>query len=239
MTDTPSCLLPEHIENISVRDGTPHSVTALNPASTALVVIDMQNFYMKKGDEFSPTSYCKHAQAIVPNVNRLADATRRYGSPVIWVRNITNSAAFKSWSHHYERMTPQRIDIRTHELAKNGDGFQFWHEMDVRDNDRKVEKVRYSAFIPGASNIENVLGEEGVDTIILCGVATNVCVESTARDAMMMNYRTLIVEDACAANTMQAHEVSLNSLYLNFGDVQTTDMVIDMLNINKASQAAE
>ena len=55
----------------------------------------------------------------------------------------------------------------------------------------------------------------------------------------MMNYRTLIVEDACAANTMQAHEVSLNSLYLNFGDVQTTDMVIDMLNINKASQAAE
>ncbi len=239
MTDTPSCLLPEHIENISVRDGTPHSVTELNPASTALVVIDMQNFYMKKGDEFSPTSYCKHAQAIVPNVNRLADATRRYGSPVIWVRNITNSAAFKSWSHHYERMTPQRIDIRTHELAKNGDGFQFWHEMDVRDNDRKVEKVRYSAFIPGASNIENVLGEEGVDTIILCGVATNVCVESTARDAMMMNYRTLIVEDACAANTMQAHEVSLNSLYLNFGDVQTTDMVIDMLNINKASQAAE
>ena len=239
MPDTPSCLLPEHIENISVRDGTPHSVTALNPASTALVVIDMQNFYMKKGDEFSPTSYCKHAQAIVPNVNRLADATRRYGSPVIWVRNITNSAAFKSWSHHYERMTPQRIDIRTHELAKNGDGFQFWHEMDVRDNDRKVEKVRYSAFIPGASNIENVLGEEGVDTIILCGVATNVCVESTARDAMMMNYRTLIVEDACAANTMQAHEVSLNSLYLNFGDVQTTDMVIDMLNINKASQAAE
>ena len=154
MTDTPSCLLPEHIENISVRDGTPHSVTELNPASTALVVIDMQNFYMKKGDEFSPTSYCKHAQAIVPNVNRLADATRRYGSPVIWVRNITNSAAFKSWSHHYERMTPQRIDIRTHELAKNGDGFQFWHEMDVRDNDRKVEKVRYSAFIPGASNIE-------------------------------------------------------------------------------------
>ena len=239
MTDTPSCLLPEHIENISVRDGTPHSVTALNPASTALVVIDMQNFYMKKGDGFSPTSYCKHAQAIVPNVNRLADATRRYGSPVIWVRNITNSAAFKSWSHHYERMTPQRIDIRTHELAKNGDGFQFWQEMDVRDNDRKVEKVRYSAFIPGASNIENVLGEEGVDTIILCGVATNVCVESTARDAMMRNYRTLIVEDACAANTMQAHEVSLNSLYLNFGDVQTTDMVIDMLNINKASQAAE
>ena len=239
MTDTPSCLLPEHIENIRVRDGTPHSVTELNPASTALVVIDMQNINMKKGDEFSPTSYCKHAQAIVPNVNRLADATRRYGSPVIWVRNITNSAAFKSWSHHYERMTPQRIDIRTHELAKNGDGFQFWHEMDVRDNDRKVEKVRYSAFIPGASNIENVLGEEGVDTIILCGVATNVCVESTARDAMMMNYRTLIVEDACAANTMQAHEVSLNSLYLNFGDVQTTDMVIDMLNINKASQAAE
>ena len=231
MTETKSCLLPEHIEKIAVRDGVPHSVTDLDSAATALVVIDMQNFYMKEG----ASSYCPAAQAIVPNVNRLADAVRRFGSPVIWVRNVTNSAAFKGWSHHYERMTPARIDIRRRELAKDGDGFKFWHEMDVR----KVEKIRYSAFIPGASNLERVLGEEGVDTIILCGVATNVCVESTARDAMMMNYRTVIIEDACAANSKEAHEASLNSLYLNFGDVQTTDQIINALGVDRATEAAE
>ena len=235
MTETKSCLRPEHIEKITVRDGGPHSVTAFVPQTTALVVIDMQNFYMKEG----ASSYCPSAQAIVPKVNRLADAVRRFGAPVIWVRNVTNTEAFKSWSHHYERMTQARIDIRKRELAKDGDGFRFWHEMDVRDTDIKIDKIRYSAFIPGASNLEKVLGENGVDTIIICGVATNVCVESTARDAMMINYRTLIVEDACAASSINAHETSLNTLYLNFGDVQMTDQVIASLGVDKTTVAAE
>lgn len=235
MTNTKSCLLPENIEKITIRDGKPHSVTKLDPSDTALVIVDMQNFYMKEG----ASSYCPFAQAIVPNVNRLADAARRFGIPVVWLRNVTNSAAFKSWTRHYDRMTQARIDIRKRELAKDGDGFRFWHEMDVRPTDRKVEKTRYSAFIPGASNLANILGEYSADTLIICGVATNVCVESTARDAMMMNYRTIIIEDACAANTTEAHEVSLNSLYLNFGDVQTTDMIIEALGVDKATEAAE
>lgn len=235
MTEKNSCLLPEHIEKVRVRDGETHSVTKLECAATALVVIDMQNFYMKEG----AVSCCPNAQAIVPNVNRLADAVRRFGSSVIWVRNVTNAEAFRGWSHHYERMTKTRINIRKRELAKDGDGFKFWHEMDVRDTDRKVEKIRYSAFIPGASNLERVLGEEGVDTIILCGVATNVCVESTARDAMMMNYRTVIIEDACAADSKEAHQASLNSLYVNFGDVQNTDQIIHTLGVDKAADAAE
>ena len=235
MTETKSCLLPEYLERITARDGRSHSVTELAPNETALLVVDMQNFYMKEG----AASFCPFAQAIVPNVNRLADATRRFGSPVLWLRNVTNSEAFKSWSHHYERMTEQRIDIRRRELAKDGDGFRFWHEMDVRDTDRKVEKTRYSAFIPGASNLANILGEYGTDTLIICGVATNVCVESTARDAMMLNYRTVVIEDACAANTPEAHAASLNTLYLNFGDVQTTDQIIAVMGIDKATAAAE
>lgn len=235
MTDTESCLLPENIDRITLRDGVPHSVTSFDPKDTALVIIDMQNFYIKEG----ASSYCPHAQGIVPNVNRLADAVRRFGCPVVWVRNVTNTEAFKTWTRHYDRMTDARIDIRKRELAKDGDGFKFWHEMDVRDTDRKVEKTRYSAFIPGASNIENVLGEYSADTLIICGVATNVCVESTARDAMMMNYRTVIIEDACAANSLEAHRVSLNSLYLNFGDVQTTDQIIGVLGVDKTTAAAE
>jgi ureidoacrylate peracid hydrolase len=235
MTEFKSCLLPEHIEKITVRDGVPHSVTSLDPADTALVVVDMQNFYMKEG----ASSYCSHAQAIVLNVNRLVDAVRRFGCPVVWLRNVTTAKSTKSWSRHYDRMTQARIDIRKRELAKDGEGFKFWHEMDVRETDRKVEKTRYSAFIPGASNLENILGEYSADTLIVCGVATDVCVESTARDAMMMNYRTIIVEDACAANSIKAHEVSLNSLYLNFGDVQTTDQIINVMGVDKAAGAAE
>ena len=228
MSNTVSCLLPENIAKVTKRDGGPHSLTEFDPKSTALIVIDMQNFYIAKDQ----LSYCEYAEPIVPNVNKLAMAMRQFGGKVIWVRNITNPEAFKGWSAHYERMTPERISTRKKELAKDGAGFKLWEGLDVRKDDPKVNKIRYSAFIPGASNIEKVFGEHGIDTLIFCGVATNVCVESSARDAMMMNYHTLTVEDACAAGTIAGHEATINALYLNFGDVQTTDQVLEALSAN-------
>lgn len=230
---TESVLLPENIEKVTRRDGVPHSITEFNPKTTALLVIDMQNFYMIEGQ----MAYCPPAHPIVPNVNRLVAAMRRFGSKIIWVRNVTNAEAFKSWSTHYGRMKPEIIDTRKRELAKDSEGFKLWHELDARDDDLRVNKTRYSAFIDGASNITNVLETHGVDTLVFCGIVTNVCVESTARDAMMLNYRTLIVEDACAANTLSAHTETLNVFYTNFGDVQMTDDFIERLGVNKAAAA--
>ena len=222
MSRISSCLLSENIEKVTKRDGQPHSLTNFDPKSAALIVIDMQNFYIAKDQ----LSYSEYAEGIVPNINKLAMAMRQFGGKVIWVRNVTNPEAFKGWSAHYERMTPERIATRKKELAKDGEGFKLWKGLDVRKEDPKINKIRYSAFIPGASNIENILGEHGIDTLIFCGVATNVCVESSARDAMMMNYHTLVVEDACAAGTIAGHEATLNALYLNFGDVQMTEQVL-------------
>ncbi len=235
MPKTPSVLRPEHLERITARDGAPHSITEFDPKTTALLVIDMQNFYIADG----APSYSPYARAIVPTVNRLVDAVRRFGSPVIWARNVTNTEALKGWTAHYGRMKPERVEQRKRELAKNAESFRIWPELDVRDTDPKIDKIRYSALIPGASNLEKVLGENGVDTLIMCGVATNVCVESTARDAMMMNYRVLLAEDACAAGDPALHEASLISFYLYFGDVQTTDRIVANLGVDKGSAAAE
>jgi len=228
-----SVLLPENIMKVTRRDGVPHSVTEFKPNATALLVIDMQNFYMVEGQ----MAYCPSAHPIVPTVNRLVEATRRFGGKIIWVRNVTNPEAFKTWSRHYDRMKPEIIDARKRELAKDSEGFKLWHELDARDDDLRVNKTRYSAFIDDASNIVSVLEKHGIDTLVFCGIVTNVCVESTARDAMMLNYRTLIVEDACAANTLSAHTETLNVFYTNFGDVQTSDDVIEHLGVNKAAAA--
>jgi ureidoacrylate peracid hydrolase len=232
-TTTNSVLLPENIDKITRRDGVPHSVTDYDPGSTALMVIDMQNFYMVEGK----MAFCPPALEIVPTVNRLVGAMRGHGSKIIWVRNITNNEAFTTWSTHYRRMKPEIIDVRKRDLAKNSDGFKLWPELDTRKDDLRVNKTRYSAFIDGASNITNVLETHGIDTLVFCGIVTNVCVESTARDAMMLNYRTLIVEDACAANTLSAHTETLNVFYTNFGDVQRTDEVIGCLGGHKAAAA--
>ncbi len=228
-----SVLRPENIEKITRRDGAPHSVTEFTPSSTALMVIDMQNFYMVE----SQMSFCPPALPIVPTVNRLVGAMRNFGAKIIWVRNVTNPESFKTWSTHYGRMKPEIVDTRKRELSRDSEGFKLWHELDARDGDLRVNKTRYSAFIQGASNITQVLETHGIDTLVFCGIVTNVCVESTARDAMMLNYRTLIVEDACAANTQSAHVETLNVFYTNFGDVQLTDEVIGCLNANKAAAA--
>ena len=71
--------------------------------------------------------------------------------------------------------------------------FEFWPTLDIREEDHQIIKRRYSAFIKGSSNIELILTDNGIENILICGVATNVCCESTARDAMMLNDRTLMV----------------------------------------------
>ena len=223
-----SVLLPTNIEKIMRRDGAPHSVTTFTPAKTALLVIDMQNFYMIEGQ----ISYCPNAHLIVPNINRLVQSLRNAGGNIIWVRNVTNTNAFRTWSNHYDRMKPEIIDVRKSELAEDSEGFKLWHDLDTRAEDTWISKTRYSAFIEGASNMAVELETRGIDTLILCGVVTNICVESTARDAMMLNYRTLIIEDACAANSLEAHSATLNTFYSNFGDVQMTEEVIRHLRVN-------
>lgn len=220
-----SVLLPANIEKITRRDGAPHSVTKFNPATTALLVIDMQNFYMVEGQ----ISYCANAHSIVPNINELVQSVRNSGASVIWVRNVTNAEAFQTWSNHYGRMKPAIIAARKRELAEDSEGFKLWHDLDARDDDIWINKTRYSAFIDGASNLAEVLAARDIDTLVFCGVVTSICFESTARDAMMLNYRTVIIEDACAANSHEAHTATLNTFYSNSGYVQMTEGFIGYL----------
>ncbi len=104
--------------------------------------------------------------------------------------------------------------------------------------DLTVTKTRYSAFIDGSSDLEARLRERAVDTVLIVGVATNVCCESTARDAMMRDFRTVMVSDANAAISDDEHAASLITFYLYFGDVQTTDQVVENLTRSAGVGAA-
>ena len=123
-------------------------------------------------------------------------------------------------------------------MAPGTKGYELWAGLDVKPNDLKIEKTRFSAFIQGASNLEAVLRSRGIDTVIITGTVTNVCCESTARDAMMRNFKTIMVTDANAAETDELHNASLSAFYLKFGDIMTTDMVIASLARNAARASA-
>jgi ureidoacrylate peracid hydrolase len=225
----------EHIDRVTERGGSAHSVTSLDGPKTALVVVDMQIYFMGEGQP----SECPVAREIVPNVNKLADATRRAGGTVIWIQTHSGEESLDFWSVYYERMTPENSQKRAEGMSPGGSGFDIWPDLDVRPEDPIVPKTRYSAFIPSPSKLEAVLRERKIDTLLVTGVATCTCCESTARDAMMLNFRTMMISDGCAAPSDELHNATLTQFYLQFGDVQSTDEVVTLLERNIGAAAAE
>lgn len=222
---------PDAIAKVTRRSGRPHPFDTLDPRKTALVVIDMQNHFMAPGF----MAETPVARQIVPNVNRLAAALRDMGGHVVWIQNVTNDT-WESWSvyHNHLQMT-ERAKVRYASMADGAEGHALWPELDVRAEDVRMNKRRYSAFLQGSSDIEAHLRERGIDSVLVVGVATQVCCESTARDACMLNFKTLMISDACATDTDELHNASLNAFYQNFGDVQTVDEAIASLQRGAAA----
>jgi len=225
---------PAALERMTRRMGKLHPFDIMAPRQTALLVIDMQNYFVKPGHQ----GEIAMAREIVPNINRLAAGLRRHGGHVVWVRNGTNDTR-QSWSRLHEcLMTPERVERRLAEMDVDGDGYAYWHLNDIRPEDAQITKTRYSGFIQGSSIIEQYLRDRGIDTLLITGTATNVCCESTARDAMMLNFKVVMVSDALATHTDEEHNASLSAFYGQFGDVQTTDEALQSLARGDAARAA-
>jgi ureidoacrylate peracid hydrolase len=221
-------------ERVRTRVGKLHPFDAIEPRRSALLVIDMQNYFVKPGHQ----GEVPMARKIVPNINRLAAALRGRAGHVVWIRNGT-SGTRQSWStYHDGLMTPERMRRRYEAMEEGHDGFEFWHENDIRAEDTCLTKTRYSAFIHGSSDVERLLRERDLDTVLIAGTATNICCESTARDAMMLNFKTVMVADGLAAASDEEHNASLSALYGQFADVQTVDEVLQSLDRGEKAPAA-
>ncbi len=197
---------------------------------TALVVIDLQNAFMLPGMPVEvPT-----AREIVPNVNKLAAATRAAGGKVFWVKMCLEGQS-EAWRVFFDG-DPRRATLS--ELTPGSHGFELHADLDVRPQDTILVKKRFSAFIQGSSDIDRQLRDSGIDTVVVVGTLTNVCCESSARDAMMLNYRLVFVSDANAALSDAEHNATLTSIVRVFGDVATTNEVIDLLSAKGRERAA-
>ena len=219
--------VPEDVAaRVLARRGTLHPFADFDPARTALVVIDLQNGFM---DDRVGHAVCPMAREIVPNVNRLAHSIRRAGGGVFWVLNTHDAACLTEWSVMHGMSTAEGRAKRTAAMSEGTEGHRLWPLLEVQPEDEQVRKYRYSAFLPGASDLPNRLRARGFDTVIITGTVTNICCESSARDAMMTNFKVIMVSDANAASNMREHEASLIAFYLTFGDVMDTDFVMNRL----------
>ncbi len=217
--------IPQDVVDALIRRrGRLHVIENLDPGKTALIIIDMQNFFVEEGQP----SEVPAARDIVPNINRLAEATRDAGSTVFWVRVTLTEEVFEEWSVFLDYRDDDGREAFSG-LEAGHHGHALWHKLDVREEDLVVNKTRFSAFIQGSSELDSILRDRGVDTLLIAGTLTNVCCESTARDAMMLNYRAVLVSDANAAVTDFEHQASLVNVLQFFGDVYTTEEAIGLL----------
>ncbi len=231
-----SFTLPQILQDrVAARSGRVHPYDAIDPARAALLVIDMQNYFV------SPDYQGEVAMAreVVPAINALAAALRTRGGHVAWIKNSTNDTR-ESWSTLHETLlTPERAARRYATMDEAHPGHALWPALTVEPGDVQMVKKRYSAFIQGSSGIEAHLRARGIDTVLIAGTATNVCCESTARDAMMLNFKTLMISDATATFSDAEHHASLAGFYATFGDVQTVAEAIASLDRGRVAVAAE
>jgi ureidoacrylate peracid hydrolase len=206
-------------ERLLRRQGKLLSHDTIEAGRTALVVVDMQNFFVAEGAALEvPLS-----RAIVPNINRIAKALRAAGGTVAWVQTSAEHALTRWANHHRYMLTPERGARRLADLDESSEGFKIYSKLEPLPADLRAKKTTYSAFMPGVSDLDAQLKRRGINTVLIAGTATNVCCETSARDAMILDYRVIMLSDGNATWTDEEHAATLNNFLLFFGDVMTTD----------------
>ncbi len=205
----------------------------IDPAKTALLVIDMQNCFV---DE-QGLLYHSTARDAVPNINKIAGACREHGISVIWVRHLQRPDGLDTGRTF--AFSPRQAGAPPTGLSEGANGAKLYPGLKIENGDIIVIKKRFSAFIQGSSDLDHILRYINKDTLIITGVSTNVCCGTTAMDAMMMEYKVIFIADANAAYGQVSppgdigpdivQKVYLGTLRALFAMVCTTDEIIEQI----------
>jgi ureidoacrylate peracid hydrolase len=195
----------------------------LDRGRAALILIDMQNFVCSPGDG----RLLPGVNEVIRNINMLADHCHGNNIPVIWLRqNFTiDEKGSDAGLYPLFHRKPLSGDICNRSTAT-----EICRELHYDPAlDREVLKKRYSAFSRGASNLGETLRLLNRNQLIIAGIAANVCVESTVRDAMQLDYEVILVKNATTTFDEVLLEATFTNVKLFFGDVRDAEEVLEEL----------
>ena len=203
-----------------------------DPKYAALVVVDVQNdFVSPQGSAAKRGEDVTSAVAMVPNLIRLIDEGRRVGLTIVYIRTTHSEwTDTPSWIYR----SSQKSGLNT---CREGTwGAELYEGISPLPSERVVIKHRYSAFIN--TDLNTVLKARGIQSVLVCGVATNVCVETTARDAYMFDYYVTMIEDCSAAYEPKLHMGTLENMRRHFGLVASSNQITETWTGLEKKQAA-
>lgn len=195
----------------------------LKPSTTAVVAVHMQHDVITADGAFGGFFAAQVAErAVIGVTGKLLDAARAAGATVVYTR--------VAWQPGYPDLVANSpllgIVVQSRCLVEGSDKAQIVPELTPQAGDLVVTHQRVGGF--SASQLDVLLRSRGISTLLFTGVATNASVESTARQASDLGYRTVIVADACSAADPAAHEASIASLGL-LAEITTSEDVIGAL----------
>jgi ureidoacrylate peracid hydrolase len=198
---------------------------SFEPTTTAVVVVDVQRLFTDMvGAPIEPP-----LNEVLPRIGRFVDDSRKAGTTIVLVRTIIAPDA-------HSRSTRQWPEFMRAGMAPDAPGSTFDPCLNPQPGDFEVVKQRYSAFV--GTRLDEILRERGIVSIIVLGFTTNVCVQSTARDAWQRDYETITLADCCAEIGPGSHDASLAWTARNFGTVCKTEEVMRRWRDRPANQGS-
>ena len=202
----------------------------INPAETALIVVDMQNAYASKGGYLDLAGFdIEGAAAVIDRVMLAVEAARKAGVTVVFFQNGWDAQYVEAggpgspnwWKSNALKTMRERPELDGKLLARGGWDYALVDKLTPQPGDIVIEKPRYSAFYNTA--LDSMLRARGIKTLAFCGIATNVCVESTLRDGFFLEYFGVLLEDAThQAGPAFLQEASVYNVEKFFGWVSNT-----------------
>ncbi len=199
----------------------------VDPKHAALLLVDVQNDFCAEGGALHREGMdLSLVQAMIPRLERFVEEARAIGMRCIWIRNVYNTGPnwylSEVWLEQAER-TRKGLYVK-HPVCEAGEWNGDFYKIRPREDEAIVTKHRFGAF--ESTDLELVLRSQGIRTVIMTGVATNVCVETTARQAFLKDFYVVFTSDCTATYSQRAHEASLENINHNFGQVVTSDEVV-------------
>lgn len=211
-------------------EGKPKVTYPIVPEKTAMIVVDMQNDFVAPGAPIE----VPNSRAMVPDLNKLLDACRAKKIPVIYIHHVIRGEADAG------RLADLHPVVRDGKAIRAGtENVEIYSEIKPKPGDLLVQKPRYSAFY--GTDLEAILRTKAIDTLIISGTVTNICCESTVRDAFSRDYKVIFLSDGNATfdfpdmgwgpvSAEQAQRVALTVIGFAYGQVASIDEVIEQLS---------
>ncbi len=210
---------------------------AIEPSRTAVVVVDVQNAYASPGGYLDLLGIdISGAAGVVQTINTVLGAARGAGMPVVFLQNGWSEDLHEAgtpdspyWrKSNALRLMRTRPELRGKLLIKGTWDHELVAELKREPDDLVVSKPRYSGF--WATNLDLLLRSRDIRHLIFTGIASNVCVESTLRDALFLEYSPIMLEDATLhAGPRAVHEATVYNVEMFFGWVTTSAAFVGAL----------